>query len=106
VAGVKIAKGEFVWVSYAGGNRDPAGCPMSHDFDMTRRPNAHLSFGYGEHACMGAGLARAQSIVATNALLDLPGLALAPDHVDEYSDSYILRGLKSLKVTFDPAPPD
>ncbi len=104
VAGVKIAEGEFVWVAYAGGNRDPSGCPMSHDFDMTRQPNQHFSFGYGEHACLGAGLARAQSIVATNALVDLPNLALAPDHVDEYSDSYILRGLKSLNVVFDPAP--
>lgn len=103
VAGVKIAEGEFVWVAYAGGNRDPSGCPMSHDFDMTRHPNQHFSFGYGEHACLGAGLARAQSIVATNALIDLPNLALAPDHVDEYSDSYILRGLKSLKITFDAA---
>ena len=105
VAGVKIAEGEYVWVSYAAGTRDPAGCPMSHQFDMTRRPNQHFSFGYGEHACMGAGLARAQSIVATNALVDLPNLALASDHVDQYSDSYILRGLKSLMVTFDPAPP-
>lgn len=104
VAGVRIAEGEFVWVAYAGGNRDPSGCPMSHDFDMTRQPNQHFSFGYGEHACLGAGLARAQSIVATNALVDLPNLALAPDHVDEYSDSYILRGLKSLNVVFDPAP--
>jgi len=104
VAGVKIAEGEYVWVAYAGGNRDPAGCPMSHDFDMTRHPNTHLSFGAGEHACLGAGLARAQSIIATNALVDLPNLALAPDHVDEYSDSYILRGLKSLMITFDPYP--
>ena len=106
VAGVKIAEGEYVWVAYAGANRDPAGCPMSHDFDMTRHPNQHFSFGYGEHACLGAGLARAQSIIATNALVHLPNLALAPDHVDEYSDSYILRGLKSLKITFDPLPSD
>lgn len=104
VAGVKIAQGEYVWVAYAGGNRDPAGCPMSHQFDMTRRPNVHFSFGMGEHACMGAGLARVQSIVATNALIDLPNLALASDHVDQYSESYILRGLKSLKVTFDSSP--
>jgi cytochrome P450 len=103
VAGVKIAKGEYVWVAYAGGNRDPAGCPMSHEFDPTRHPNQHFSFGYGEHVCLGAGLARAQSVIATNALVDLPNLALAPDHVDAYSDSYILRGLKSLKITFDPA---
>lgn len=105
VAGIKIAAGEFVWVAYAGANLDPAGCPMPHKFDMTRRPNQHFSFGYGEHACMGSGLARAQSIVATNALAALPNLALAPDHVDEYSDSYILRGLKSLRITFDPAAP-
>lgn len=102
IGGRKIAEGEYVWVSYAGGNRDPAGCPMSRTFDMNRRPNQHFSFGYGEHACLGAGLARAQSVIAANALLDLPNLALAADHVDAYSDSYILRGLRSLKITFDP----
>lgn len=104
VAGLKIAEGEYVWVAYAGGNRDPKGCPRSLEFDMTRHPNRHLSFGYGEHACLGAGLARAQAVIATNALVDLPNLALAPDHVDEYSDSYILRGLKSLRITFDRQP--
>ena len=104
VGGMKIAEGEYVWVAYAGGNRDPSGCPMSHDFDMTRHPNQHFSFGYGEHACLGAELARAQSVIATNALLDLPNLSLAPDHVDAYSDSYILRGLRSLKITFDAVP--
>jgi cytochrome P450 len=104
VAGEMISEGEYVWVAYAGGNRDPAGCPMSHEFDMTRHPNQHLSFGYGEHACLGANLARVQSIIATNALIDLPNLALAPDHVDAYSDSYILRGLRSLKITFDASP--
>jgi len=102
IAGIRIAEGEYVWVAYAGANRDPAGCPMSHEFDITRHPNQHLSFGGGEHACLGAGLARAQSIIATNALVDLPNLALAPDHVDDFSDSYILRGLRSLKITFDP----
>ena len=91
-------------MAYAGGNRDPKGCPRSLEFDMTRHPNRHLSFGYGEHACLGAGLARAQAVIATNALVDLPNLALAPDHVDEYSDSYILRGLKSLRITFDRQP--
>lgn len=102
IAGTKIAAGEYVWVSYAAGNRDPEGCPMSRNFDMTRNPNQHFSFGYGEHACLGAGLARVQSVIGTNALLDLPNVRLAPDHVDDYSDSYILRGLRAVKIAFDP----
>jgi len=103
IAGVRIAKGDFVWVAYAGSNRDPQGCPVPHQFDMTRDPNRHVSFGYGVHICLGAGLARVQSVIGTNALLDLPNLALAPDHVDSFTDSYVLRSLRSLKLTFDPA---
>lgn len=102
IAGIKISEGEYVWVAYAGSNRDPQNCPHARDFDMTRDPNQHVSFGYGEHACLGAGLARAQAVIGTNALLDLPNVRLASDHIDVYADSYILRGLHSLKIAFDP----
>ena len=38
-------------------------------FRGTRDPNPHLSFGYGEHVCMGAGLARLEARVCFEELL-------------------------------------
>ena len=36
---------------------------------MSRDPNPHLSFGYAEHYCMGAGLARLEARVLFEELL-------------------------------------
>ncbi|WP_419846321.1 cytochrome P450 [Candidatus Poriferisocius sp.] len=97
-----VAKGEFAWVAFAAANRDPELCPMPDRFDIDRDSNDHVAFGYGEHYCIGQGLARLEGKVGTNAMLDLPNLTLADDHTYNYMDSYILRGLTQLLVTFDP----
>ena len=77
---------------------------MPGAFNIDREPNDHVAFGYGEHYCIGQGLARLEAKVGTNAMLDLPNLTLADDHTYNYMDSYILRGLTQLLVTFDPLP--
>ena len=97
-----VAKGEFAWLAFAAANRDPELCPVPSDFDVDRESNDHVAFGYGEHYCIGQGLARLEAKVGTNAMLDLPNLALADDHTDAFMDSYILRGRTQLLVTFDP----
>ena len=97
-----VAEGEFAWLAFAAANRDPELCPIPHEFNIDRDPNDHVAFGYGEHYCIGQGLARLEAKVGTNAMLDLPNLALADNHVDAFMDSYILRGRTKLLVTFDP----
>jgi len=58
VRGVKIAKGEAVYLAYVSGNRDEEVFKDADKFDVGRDPNKHLSFGYGVHFCLGASLAR------------------------------------------------
>ena len=104
IDGVTVPAGDHVWVVYAGANRDAGKFECPHDFDPSR-PNAreHLSFGNGEHFCIGAGLARAEAQVAVEAMLDhLPNLRYADRHQPTYEDSFILRGLKTLDLDFDP----
>lgn len=101
VGGMKIPRGDFVFVSYAAANRDPEACPHPSEFDIERKPNRHLSFGYGKHICLGAPLARLEGVCATNALLDLPKFRLAQDHEDQFADSFIARTRETLKVSFN-----
>ncbi len=58
VRGVKIPKGDAVYLAYTSANRDEEVFENPDTFDVGRDPNKHLSFGYGVHFCLGASLAR------------------------------------------------
>ena len=60
VGGVKIAAGEQVALYFASANRDEAVFEDPFAFRIERKPNQHLAFGFGEHVCMGAHLARVE----------------------------------------------
>jgi cytochrome P450 len=80
-------------------NRDPAAYPHPDRLDVTRERVQHLSFGFGEHFCLGAGLARLEARIAFGALLErAPGLALESDEV-EYRPNPLLRGPRTLPVS-------
>ncbi len=61
--GQKIRAGERVVLYYGAANRDPDVFPEPERFDVRRSPNPHLSFGFGEHFCLGAALARLEARV-------------------------------------------
>jgi cytochrome P450 len=58
VRGVDIRAGDKVALFFASGNRDEDVFDDPFAFRVARRPNRHLAFGFGEHFCMGAHLAR------------------------------------------------
>lgn len=58
VGGQPIAAGDRVIMLYPSANRDESVFARPFDFDITRTPNPHLSFGFGTHLCVGANLAR------------------------------------------------
>jgi len=61
VAGVKIAKGDWLYLSYLAGNLDPTVFEDPLRFDITRHnADRHIAFGYGIHFCLGAQLARVE----------------------------------------------
>ena len=70
VGGVPVAADDFVVLSYGAANRDEAVFgPDADRFDTTRAPNPHLAFGFGEHFCIGAGLARLEGRILFEELL-------------------------------------
>ncbi len=58
LAGKKIAKGDWMMLSYPSGNRDEAVFDKPFEFRVDRTPNKHVAFGYGAHICLGQHLAR------------------------------------------------
>ncbi|MDQ1462291.1 MAG: hypothetical protein QOI08_3775 [Actinomycetota bacterium] len=59
IAGAKIAKGDWLYLSYLAGNLDPGVFENPLRFDVTRQnADKHVAFGYGIHFCLGAQLAR------------------------------------------------
>jgi cytochrome P450 len=63
LGGARIRAGDRVVMMYASANRDEAVFSEPQRFDIARDPNPHVSFGFGEHFCLGASLARLEARV-------------------------------------------
>ena len=70
LGGREIAAGEKLAMMYTSANRDDQVFVDAQAFDITRDPNPHLSFGTGEHFCLGVHLARMEGRVFFEELLD------------------------------------
>lgn len=102
VGGQQIAAGEHCWLLFASANRDEAKFESPDDLDPCRgNLREHLAFGHGEHFCIGASLARAEGRIATDAVLDrLADIALTDDNSFPFNDTFVLRGLQELHISF------
>ncbi|HEY3482995.1 MAG TPA: cytochrome P450 [Streptomyces sp.] len=102
IRGVRIRAGDPVYVSYLAANRDPDVFPDPEMIDFTRAPNPHVSFGFGPHYCPGGMLARLESQLLVDALLDrIPGLKLAvPPGQVPFKKGALIRGPEALPVTW------
>ena len=71
LGGQAIAEGEPVLLLYASANRDEdAFGPTADLLDVGRDPNHQVAFGFGEHFCLGAGLARQEGRIVLEEVLD------------------------------------
>ena len=70
--GVTIPAGKPVFLVGASANRDPLAWkdPDTFDIDRDRTQAQNLGLGYGIHSCLGAALARLESVIALDRMLD------------------------------------
>jgi pimeloyl-[acyl-carrier protein] synthase len=100
LGGRAIHKGQAVMAVMAAANRDPQRFPDPDRFDIGRKDNRHLAFGYAAHFCFGAALARVEGQEALEGiLLRLPDLELEPGRLI-WRNNLGLRGLTALPVRF------
>lgn len=112
VGGVDIRAGTTIMVGIAGANRDPRRFDDPDTFDPERKnARQHISFGRGIHSCPGSPLARAETRVAIERLLDRTADIRISERLHgppnarryRYIPTYILRGLTELNLEFTPA---
>ena len=103
VGGQEVAAGDFLVMLYASGNRDGAVFgPTAAHLDV-RRPMTptHLAFGFGEHLCLGAALARLEVRIFFEELLGrFPTYDLVGEV--EYVRSTLVRGATRMPLVLAP----
>jgi cytochrome P450 len=101
IAGAPIPKGGMVSAVIASGNRDETHFPDPDRWDLDRRADDHLSFGFGRHFCLGYHLAKLEARTVVGAALDrLPGLRLDPAAEPPRITGLAFRSPQALRVLF------
>ena len=100
--GSPIAAGETAVTLLGAANRDPERFTDPDRFDVGRADNSPLSFAWGIHHCLGAGLARAEGVAVFGALLHRFGTIEVLDDPPRWRRSITLRGLEGLRVRLSP----
>jgi cytochrome P450 len=82
IRGVTFEPGTYLTLCIGAANRDGAEFPLPDDFDIGRKPNRHLAFAAGGHACAGMSVARLEAQVAILRLVRrFPRMELTGDPV-------------------------
>ncbi|MGZ4144839.1 MAG: cytochrome P450 [Actinomycetota bacterium] len=102
IRGRDISEGDFVLLMYQSANRDEEVFgPTASTFDVTRAPNPHVAFGFGEHYCLGANLATLEArALFTELLARWPSYELAAQPIPR--PSVLMHGLSSIPVRLAP----
>jgi cytochrome P450 len=67
--GQTVSEGNVMVLLTASANRDERRFPNAESFDVLRKIDHHVTFGYGIHFCLGAALARLEGRVALDEVL-------------------------------------
>jgi cytochrome P450 len=96
----KIAKGDWLMLCYASGNRDEDVFEEPFKFRCDRKPNRHIAFGYGAHLCLGQYLAKLEMRILFEELL--PRLkSIALDGEVKMTQATFVNGPKKLPIRFE-----
>jgi len=100
LGGRQIARGDWLMLCYASGNRDEEVFEDPFKFRCDRKPNRHVAFGYGAHLCLGQYLAKLEMRILFEELL--PRLkSIALDGEVKMTQATFVNGPKKLPIRFE-----
>jgi cytochrome P450 len=103
VLGIRLAAGTRAMLTWAAANRDPDMFSNPDEFQFDRTPNRHLSFGAGNHKCLGQHFARVQmEELLGQVITRMPDYVVDEQKIDRYVAG-VVNGMKYLPITFTPA---
>jgi cytochrome P450 len=102
LGGVELPAGTPIYLNLGAANHDPRAFPDPDAFDVHRPDSAkNISFGKGNHYCLGAKFARFEARVVLEAVVErVPTLALAGDQRVDPFPNISFRGPSRLDVTW------
>ena len=82
IGGVNLEPGTYLTLCIGAANRDPIAFPKPDEFLIGRRPNRHLAFAAGSHACAGMSVARLEARIAIlRLILRFPNMHLTGERL-------------------------
>jgi len=69
IGGRELPAETLITIGIGAANRDPRQFADAERFDLARKPNRHVAFGHGDHACAGMNVARMEARIAFARLL-------------------------------------
>jgi cytochrome P450 len=104
-AGQQVAAGERLLLLWASANRDDAAFDRPDDVVLDRAGNRHITFGVGNHRCIGSHLARLMfSVALERVLARLPDFTVLDDGVERAPDVGTIYALHRVDAVFTPGP--
>ena len=101
LADKELHAGDTVIINLGSANHDDTRWDRADEFDIFREPQPHIAFASGVHMCLGIHLARMETMVVVNAVLDrLPDVRIDPDAEPPYITGMVFRAPPSLPVAF------
>jgi len=101
LADKELHAGDTIVINIGSANHDETRWERADEFDIFRPQIPHIAFASGVHMCLGIHLARMETTVAMNAVLDrLPNLRIDPDAEAPYITGMVFRAPPALPVVF------
>jgi len=98
LAGTRLPGGTLLTLCIGAANRDEREFAGADRFDVGRKPNRHVAFGQGDHACAGMNVARMEGRIAFRMLLERFA-SLEPAGQPERDRRVRFRGLRNFPLT-------
>jgi cytochrome P450 len=101
VCGVPLPKDAVIIINLGSANHDDSRWEGAEELEVLRKQQQHMAFGFGPHMCLGQHLARMETRVVLDKVLDrLPNIRLDPGAADVAITGMTFRTPQSLPVLF------
>jgi cytochrome P450 family 142 subfamily A polypeptide 1 len=102
--GKTLNEGDELLLMYPSANRDPRHFDHPDVYDVERKQNQHVAFGWGTHFCLGASVARLEIRLMFEELMKrLPDMQLASGTEPRFVPNCFARSPDAVRVEFTPS---